>query len=517
MSFNLEKEEDVAVVVVPFPVQGHLNQLLHLSHLISTGYHLPIHYVGFDIHLNQAKRRVHGLNHESNNNSTNIYIHFQEFPAPTSLNNSPNVDPAAASRTQLMISLFNATKLHLRGPVFTFLTQLSAKCRRVVVIYDSLMTCVVQDVRSIPNAEAYCFHSTSAFNTYTLIWDAMTKLIPAYIKMKHPMLVSERLLSFSLEFVANLKIFGFGGLIRRCISKGGDHDDHAILHNIPSAESCYPLEFLIMMKELVDCGKLESGSLHDTSRVIEQPYLDLLENFMPNDLKRQWALGPFNPIEIIQSEEKMRHRCLHWLDQQDPDTVILVSFGTSTCLSYDQVKEMAIGLEQSGQKFIWILRNADLLRVDHDQDHQLLPLRYEERLMEDERGLILKDWAPQLEILGHPAIGGFMSHCGWNSCMESMSMGVPIAAWPMQFDQPRNAVLITQVIKIGIMVRDWDTRDSIVTSTTIENVVKRLMASSHGDEMRRNAKMLSHDIKESMKDAGVTRHEFNSFIAHITR
>ncbi|KAK3009709.1 hypothetical protein RJ639_013758, partial [Escallonia herrerae] len=99
---------------------------------------------------------------------------------------------------------------------------------------------------------------------------------------------------------------------------------------------------------------------------------------------------------------------------------------------------------------------------------------YEQRI--EGKGIVVRDWAPQIEILGHPSTGGFMSHCGWNSCMESMSMGVPIAAWPMHSDQPRNTMLVTKVLRTGIAVKEWADRDELVTSSTINTAVRRLMA-----------------------------------------
>ena len=84
---------------------------------------------------------------------------------------------------------------------------------------------------------------------------------------------------------------------------------------------------------------------------------------------------------------------------------------------------------------------------------------FEERV--EGMGLVVRDWAPQLEILSHTSTGGFMSHCGWNSCLESITMGVPIAAWPMHSDQARNSVLITKVLRIGLVVKDWAQRNAL--------------------------------------------------------
>jgi len=66
----------------------------------------------------------------------------------------------------------------------------------------------------------------------------------------------------------------------------------------------------------------------------------------------------------------------------------------------------------------------------------------------------VRGWAPQLEILSHSSMAVYMSHCGWNSCMESLSMGVPVMVWPMHSDQPWNAVLLTEILKVGILVRE---------------------------------------------------------------
>ena len=101
--------------------------------------------------------------------------------------------------------------------------------------------------------------------------------------------------------------------------------------------------------------------------------------------------------------------------------------------------------------------------------------------------------------------------------MESVSMGVPIAAWPMHSDQPRNTVLITKILKIGIVVRDWADRNELVKSNVVKNCVEKLMASKEGDEMRNKAKILSVEIRKSVAEGGIKRIELDSFISHITR
>ncbi|XP_071912150.1 zeatin O-glucosyltransferase-like [Coffea arabica] len=101
--------------------------------------------------------------------------------------------------------------------------------------------------------------------------------------------------------------------------------------------------------------------------------------------------------------------------------------------------------------------------------------------------------------------------------MESISMGVPVAAWPMHSDQPRNALLLEKVLKIGLIVRDWSKQTELVTSITVENAVRRLMDSAEGEEMRQRAKLLTKAVKDSVMEGGVSRLEMDSFIAHIRR
>ncbi|KAI3472213.1 hypothetical protein Pfo_029701 [Paulownia fortunei] len=456
-----EESSQVAVVTVPLPAQGHLNQLLHLCRLISA-YNIPVYYVGTTTHIRQAKLRVHGWDPSAIAN-----MHFHEFPA-TPFDN-PQPDPYASNKfpSQIVPSLTAST--HLRELVYPFVDGLSSIFRRVIVIYDSLMSYVVQDIDSIPNADYYCFRSISAVAVCS--WEAAV----------WPDLTTEA----------------------------------EILKEIPSLGGYYPQEFSKFLNLQSGTRKIFTGEIYNS--LIEGLYVDLLAKGKTSGTEKNWAIGPFNPVLIPEKKHsECRDKCLEWLDKQGPNSVIFVSFGTTSSLSNEQIAELALGLERSEQKFIWVLRDADKGDVfEGDVRIAPLPERYEERV--EGRGLIVRDWAPQLEILGHPSTGGFISHCGWNSCIESISMGVPIAAWPMHSDQPRNAVLMTKVLKIGVEMKDWARRDDVISSDTVEKAVRRLMASREGDEMRKRAAELGDAVKQSVMKGGATRKEMDSFIAHLNR
>nr|XP_023888050.1 zeatin O-glucosyltransferase-like [Quercus suber]POE66687.1 zeatin o-glucosyltransferase [Quercus suber] len=453
----------VAVVMVPFPAQGHLNQLLHLSRLI-LAYNIPVHYACTATHNRQAMLRVHGWDPNSFSN-----IHFHDLKIPPFLTPSPN--PNAPNKFPSHLQPLVDASLDLREPMTSLLRELSSKATRIIVVNDSLMGSVVQDLVTIPNAESYTFQCTSAFTCFFHSWEAMGK---------------------ALELDPYSKI---------------------ITKDLPSLEGCFTTEFMNSIHSQVKFQKLSAGYLYNTCRVIDGAYMDLMEKIEGD--KKHWAIGPFNPVRNIGSNK--RHKCLEWLDKESPNSVIYVSFGTTTAMEYEQIKELPIGLEKSEQKFIWVLRDADKgdVFINGELRKAEIPKGFEERVKG--RGMVVRDWAPQLEILSHPSTGGFMSHCGWKSCMESITMGVPIAAWPMASDQPRNTVLITKLLKVGIVVKDWSRRGELVTASTVEKAVKLLMASKEGDEIRKRTVDLGGAIGQSIEEGGASSKELDSFITHVTR
>lgn len=96
-------------------------------------------------------------------------------------------------------------------------------------------------------------------------------------------------------------------------------------------------------------------------------------------------------------------------------------------------------------------------------------------------------------------------------------MGVPIAAWPMHLDQPQNAGLITEVLKVGLSVKEWANGDKLLSSSMIRMAVRKFMASTEGDQMRKRAEVLGRALQQSTAEGGVSCIELDSFIAHITR
>nr|XP_043618629.1 zeatin O-xylosyltransferase-like [Erigeron canadensis] len=469
------QNEEVCVVMVPFIAQGHLNQLLHLSRLISA-YNIPVHFVCATSHARQAKVRVHGWDPLAVAN-----IHFHDFLIPSFPNPPPNPKATIRFPNHLMPS-FKAV-MHLREPFQKLLTELSKTMKRVVIVHDYLMSSVVQDFDSVPNSEVYMFQGCSAFTAFWYHWEEKQAL----------------------------KL---------------DEETESLWKNVPSLEDCFSDEFVeILDSEDSSFKKISSGTLYDTSRVFEEKYLELLKNEeVGSGTTKNWAIGPFNPV-VIKCNKKDSSttteymKLFNWLDKQEPNSVIYVSFGTTVSLSDEEAKAFAIGLEESGHKFIWVVREADKADIfDGSENRKVeLPEGYEERVERKGVGMVVRGWAPQLEILGHLSTGGFMSHCGWNSCTEGISMGVPIATWPMHSDQPRNSMLITDVLGTGIHAREWRRRHEMVTASLVAEAVRRLMASQEGHQVRKTAAELGVAVRLSVEEGGVMRKELDAFVAEITK
>ncbi|CAN6240443.1 unnamed protein product [Urochloa humidicola] len=184
----------------------------------------------------------------------------------------------------------------------------------------------------------------------------------------------------------------------------------------------------------------------------------------------------------------------------------------------EQIAELAAALRGSNQRFIWVLRDTDRGNIfaDHEESrHASLLAEFTKQV--DGRGLVITGWAPQLEILAHPATAAFMSHCGWNSTMESMSHGKPILACPMHSDQPWDAVLVCEYLKAGFLVRPCEKHAEVIPAVTIQQVIEKVMVSDEGRAVQQRAKEVGEAVRASAASGGSSRKEFEDLIAHITR
>ncbi|KAL6335760.1 hypothetical protein AAG906_039523 [Vitis piasezkii] len=267
-----------------------------------------------------------------------------------------------------------------------------------------------------------------------------------------------------------------------------------------------------LSKVVMEAGKadMESwGVVVNSFEELESEDIAALESFYGNDAKA-WCVGPLLLCDQIEDDEganepkkenQTSYPYIEWLDKQDgPDTVLYVSFGTQARLSNMQMDEIALGLEMAMHPFIWVVKSQTWLA----------PEGWEERVKR--RGLIVRTWVEQRRILAHPKVGGFLSHCGWNSVLESLSMGVPMLAWPMGAEQPFNAK-VAERLGAGMRILEVVGEGTgTIGSEIICDKVKELMCGAEGRKARERAQELKRMTRQAVKKGGSSDRTLNELI-----
>lgn len=232
---------------------------------------------------------------------------------------------------------------------------------------------------------------------------------------------------------------------------------------------------------------------------------DFFEYWNSHFKPKAWSIGPLclaNP----RSPGVRSGYWIQWLDDklEQGKTVLYVAFGSQAEISEVQFREIKDGLEKSEVNFLWVVRKNESQTRDG----------FEERI--EGRGIVVKEWVEQREILDHPCVQGFLSHCGWNSVIESICAKVPILAWPMMAEQPLNARMVADEIRIGIRVETGDDGSGrtrgFVKSENLEKSIKELMEGERGKEVRKNAKELGETAVKAVQEGGASWNTLNELL-----
>ncbi|TVU35832.1 hypothetical protein EJB05_17739, partial [Eragrostis curvula] len=238
-------------------------------------------------------------------------------------------------------------------------------------------------------------------------------------------------------------------------------------------------------------------------------------------LPQIYCIGPLVDKVAPNQVKAERHECLEWLDAQPERSVVFLSWGSKGALSKEQLKEIAVGLEKSRQRFLWIVRapaGTDELKRFLEQRpepdfHELLPEGFLERTKD--RGLVLKSWVPQVEVLNHLAVGAFVTHCGWNSALESIMAGVPMLCWPLRSEQKMNKVFMTEDMGVAVEMAGYNT--GFVKAEEVEAKVRLVIESEKGRELTKRAAGLKKEAAEALEDGGSSQASFVQFLEDVKK
>ncbi|KAF8688292.1 hypothetical protein HU200_042250 [Digitaria exilis] len=258
-------------------------------------------------------------------------------------------------------------------------------------------------------------------------------------------------------------------------------------------------EFAPMSASDIELHAKASAAVAASQGVIVNTFQDLESRYIDHWNRcigpRAWPIGPLCLARYSHSVDDRVHAkpsWIRWLDEEAEvgRAVLYIALGTLAAIPEAQLKEVADGLDRAGVDFLWAVRpsNADL------------GTGFEDRV--EGRGKGVREWVDQWEILQHTSIRGFLSHGGWNSVLESITAGVPMAVWPIEFEQPMNARFLVDELKVGIRIYTDGGRFSLVKSEEVTRVVRELMFGEEGAIVSASVKAMGVRARLPMLQGG---------------
>ncbi|KDP40910.1 hypothetical protein JCGZ_24909 [Jatropha curcas] len=455
------------VVCFPYPAQGHINPMLKLAKLL----HTKGFYITF-VHTEHNQRR---LLHSRGSNSLAGLPDFVFETITDGLPPATDVDS-----NQDIESLNKSVSRNCSAPFRQLLAKLKESSNVppvTCIVSDGIMTFTLDAAREI-EVPGILFWSTSACGLlgYAYCWHLIQRRL---IPLEDSSCLTNGYLETTVDSVPGMegiRLKDFPALIRTT-----DGNDFFLNFAIREVEGASKASAII----LNTFDDLERQVLVSLSSVFTPP----IYTIGPLDLLLD-KIAPRNNLtsNIGSNLWKEDHESLQWLNSKKPDSVLYVNFGSMINLTPQELVEFAWGLANSKKDFLWIIR-PDLV----NDKSVVLPQDF---LLEvKERGLIAS-WCPQEEILKHPSIGGFLSHMGWNSTIESLSSGVAMVCWPFLGEQPTNCWFACNEWGIGTEM------DSSVKRDEIEKVVRVLMEGEKGKEMKKKAAEWKRKAEEAIAPDG---------------
>uniref|UniRef100_A0A2P2Q5W8 Glycosyltransferase n=1 Tax=Rhizophora mucronata TaxID=61149 RepID=A0A2P2Q5W8_RHIMU len=269
----------------------------------------------------------------------------------------------------------------------------------------------------------------------------------------------------------------------------------------------YPGFHQIVMEQFSNIDKAD-WVLCNTFYELEQEVADFLAKLFP------WkTIGPTLPSMYLDKQVKddvgysfnmfkpNNDAYMKWLDEKPKGSVAYISFGSLANLGIDQMEELCWGLKKGNTYFLWVLRESEEAK---------LPQNFV--IDTKEKGLLVS-WCSQLEVLAHEAVGCFITHCGWNSTLEALSLGVPLVAMPQWTDQPTNAKYVMDVWKMGLRVPVDE--KGLVKQEGIMHCITEIMQGDKGREIKMNAEKWKKLAKDALKLGGSSDKSIDEFIANL--
>ncbi|XP_058747749.1 7-deoxyloganetin glucosyltransferase-like [Vicia villosa] len=447
---SLGKNNKPHVVCIPYPAQGHINPMLKLAKLLhfKGGFHVTFVNTEYN-HKRLLKSR--------GPNSLNGLPSFRFETIPDGL---PETD---VDVTQDVPSLCDST----RKTCLPHLKKLISRLNNAVdippvtcMVADGVMSFALEAAQEI-SIPAVIFWTTSACGFMGYLQYRML-IEKGFTPLKDSSYMTNGYLDTILDWVPGIK--------------------EIRLKDIPSFIRTTNPNDVMLDFVLGECQRALKASaiILNTFDALEHDVLQAFSSI--SNLPPVYSIGPLNFLlkEVTDNELnsigsnlwKEERECLEWLENKEPNTVVYVNFGSVTVMTNDELVEFAWGLANTKKTFLWVIR-PDLVTGEN----AVLPREF---LEETKHRGFMSSWCPQEEVLSHSSIGGFLTHSGWNSTLESVCGSVPMICWPFFAEQQTNCRFCCHEWGIGLEIEDAK-RDKI------EELVRELMDGEKGKEMKEKA------------------------------
>lgn len=260
-------------------------------------------------------------------------------------------------------------------------------------------------------------------------------------------------------------------------------------------------------------------------RNLEKPFCILMDSFLDLEHENVEYMSKICPIRTVGplfKNPKAPHStvkgdllkaddCIDWLNTKPPSSVVYVSFGSVVFLKQEQVNEIAHGLLDSGVSFIWVMKPP---HKDSGFEPHVLPDGFLEKV--GNRGKVVQ-WSPQEQILAHPSVACFVTHCGWNSTMEAITSGMPLVAFPQWGDQVTNAKYIVDVFKVGVRMCRGEAANELITREEVKRCILEATVGSKAKEMKENVLKLKAAAEAALAEGGSTDQNIQEFVDEVKK
>ncbi|XP_062177631.1 gallate 1-beta-glucosyltransferase-like [Alnus glutinosa] len=268
-------------------------------------------------------------------------------------------------------------------------------------------------------------------------------------------------------------------------------------------------------------GRLILGQFKNLSK----PFFILMDTFQQlepeiiNYMSKLCMIKPVGPLFInpkapttsIRGDFLKADDCIEWLNSKPPASVVYISFGSSANIGQAQADELAYGLFNSGTSFLWVMKPP---QKDAPFKLHVLPDGFMEKV--GNRGKVIQ-WSPQEQVLAHPSVACFITHCGWNSSMEALTLGVPVVAFPHWGDQVTNAKFLVDVFGVGLRLSRGLAENRLILRDEVEKCMLDAMVGPKAVEMKHNALKWKRAAKEAVAEGGSSDQNVKALVDEIRK